>query len=265
MCWNDLFLSAELTNIEYLDEDNTNDPSLYISAITANGPSNPTVITSPNHNLQTGNVISISGIPATTPFANLNDGIFGIILDPSDPANKFSINLYDPNTGQFSQPQIDSGSGFVGVGVISVRDNFDIVSKKLNFLDEGQSIQMGYMDILMNASEPTNPGAITFNVYLDYQDGQTSNTLPANEKSGTNPTSSDLFFNQTIPTVTSSLNNIGGTKFWQRVFCPTRANFLTLEFTFSNAQMAGIEQELEVQIDAQVLWMRKAGRLSQLH
>jgi hypothetical protein len=46
------------------------------------------------------------------------------------------------------------------------------------------------------------------------------------------------------------------------VFCATRGNFLTLEYTFSNAQLAGIEQECEVQIDAQILWIRKAGRMT---
>ncbi len=67
-----------------------------------------------------------------------------------------------------------------------------------------------------------------------------------------------------IPTTQANLNARGGSKFWQRVYCPTRANFLTLEYTFDNAQMAGIEQELDVQIDAQVLWTRTGGQLTQV-
>lgn len=244
--------------IEQLDQLTTNDPSLFISAITSNSP-NATVVTSPNHNLQTGMVIKISGIPTGSPFSNLNNGIFGIVIND---VNNFQLTIYSSSTGQFSTPQVDTDSGYIGGGQIAVRDNFSIVSKKLNFMDDGQSIQMGYLDILMDATEQTDAGSISLNVYLDYNLEDTSNTLPKNAINGIiSPGSPDLFFNQNIPT--SRSNTIGGSKFWQRVFCPTRANFLTLEYTFSNAQMAGIEQTLDVQIDAQILWIRRGGRLTQ--
>lgn len=248
--------------IEYLDEFAVNDISLFIYAITANT-TTPTVITSPNHNLVTGAVINITGIPTGTPFDNLNNGIFGIIVIDQ---NNFSLMVYNPNTGQFSTPQLDvPGSPYVGIGNISLRENFSIVSKKFNFLDEGQSIQLGYLDILMVASESDNPGAISLNVYLDYNDVEPSNTLPNNViNDGASTDTPDTFFNSIIPTTPSSLNGVGGTKFWQRVFCATRANFLTLEYTFSNAQLAGLEQALEVQIDGQILWLRRAGRLTQI-
>lgn len=254
--------------VERLDQLTTNDISLYISDITPRT-TTPTEITSPNHNLISGAVIQISDIPSGTPYANLNsgidpntslpyndfNGIYGIIVLN---ANTFQLMTYSSLTKQFSSPQLDVPNGdFIGVGNISVRDNFNVTSKKFNFLEEGKSIQMGYLDILMSSSEIDNPGAISMNVYLDYNDQESSNTLPLNA-------TSDEFFNSTIPTCTSSLNKKGGTKYWQRVFCPTRANFLTIEYNFSNAQMAGIEQELEVQIDAQVLWMRPAGRLTQI-
>lgn len=149
--------------------------------------------------------------------------------------------------------------------MINIRDNFSVVSKKLNFLDEGQSIQMGYLDILMNATEPSEPGAITLKVYLDYNENEASNTLPQNEIDDYSlPSVPDTFFNSIIPTTQAKLNAKGGTKFWQRVFCPTRANFLTLQYTFSNAQLNGEEQTNDVQIDAQVLWIRKAGRMTQI-
>lgn len=248
--------------VEYLDQLTTNDVSLFISNITTNG-IDPTVVTSPNHNMTTDFVIEISGIPTGTPFENLNGGVFGIdVID----SNSFSLFLYDPVSMEFSTPQVDVlGSPYVGGGLISIRDNFSIVSKKFNFLDEGQNIQLGYIDILMVASGTSNPGAITLNIYLDYNDVSPSNIYPQNIiNNGASPGSPDTFFNSVIPTTTSSLNTVGGTKFWQRVFCATRSNFLTIQYTFSNAQMAGIEQQQDVQIDAQVLWLRKAGRMSQI-
>lgn len=249
--------------IEYLDKLTANDVSLYISNITANT-TTPTVVTCSNHNLQTGAVIQISGIPTGTAFASsLNEGVFGIIVVDSD---SFQLMRYNSISGQFSTPQLDVPSTpYVGIGSIALRENFSVTSKKFNFLDEGDSIQLGYIDILMKATGANNPGAISLNVYLDYNDEEPSNTLPQNDiNDGTTVPVPDTFFNSVIPTTASTLNGVGGTKFWQRVFCATRANFLTLEYTFSNAQLAGDEQKQDVQIDAQILWIRKAGRISQI-
>lgn len=262
--------------VEYLTsvEATVDDVTLFISGVLGHATAGPpitgtaTVITSPNHNLVTGDVIGISGILPGTAYDNLNGGIFGIVLGDntnSDPANKFRLFLYDPLTGQFTTPQLDVPPGtYIGVGQINVRENFSIVSKKFNFLDEGQSIQMGFLDILMDATEPDNSGAISLNVYLDYNDDEASNTIPNNNIAGSPSFTPDTFFNSIIPTTPSTLNTKGGTKFWQRVICPTRANFLTLEYTFSNAQLNGIEQQLDVQIDAQVLWIRRGGRNTQI-
>jgi len=247
--------------IEYLgsnfDPEVTNDQSLFISNITGNfGTSNPTVITSPAHNLQTGQVIKIVSIPASGHFTNLNDQIFGVVVTS---ANDFQLWLYNPVTRIFDTPQINTAGAYIGGGEILIRDNFRIVSKKFNFIDEGQSIQIGYVDILLAA---TSEGAITMLVYLNYNDNEPSNTLTENSIQLTGL--SDSFFNQTVPTSQSSLNGISASKYWHRVFCSTRADFLTIEYTLSNAQMIGIEQESEVQIDAQIIWMRQAGRMNPL-
>lgn len=255
--------------IEYLDELTTNDVSLYISNIVGNGiagtpiTGTATVITSPNHNMSTGFVIGISGIPIETPYANLNGGVFGIIVINS---NSFQLMLYNSTTFKFSTPQLDVPIGdYIGGGLINIRENFSIKSKKFNFIDEGQSIQMGYLDVLLAATEQGQSGAISLYVYLDYNDIEPSNTIPKNEINDYSPVNNpDTFFNSVIPTTSSNLNNVGGTKFWKRVYCATRANFLTLEYTLSNAQLAGEEQTKQVQIDAQILWIRKSGRISQI-
>jgi hypothetical protein len=245
--------------VERLDQLTVNDVSLYISNIVTPG-SGPTIITSPNHNMQTGFVIGISGIPATTPGSDLNGRIFGIDVTG---ANTFTLLAFDGIDNQFDLPVRSTVMGtYVGGGLINIRENFSIVSKKFNFLDEGQSIQMGYIDVLMVA---IGDGQISLNVYLDYDEVNTSNTLPNNQIIGISPTQQDTFFNSIIPTSPSNFAVAKeGTKFWQRVFCSTRANFLTLEYTFSNLQMSGDPQQKEVQIDAQVLWLRRAGRMTQL-
>jgi hypothetical protein len=221
----------------------------------------PTVITCPNHNLQTGQVIQISGIPSTSAFAaTLNNQIFGIVVgdDMEDnPANEFQLWIYNPLDGQFTIPQTDSSASiYFGGGKIAVRDGFNITSKKFNSLDEGQKIQMGYIDVLLNN---TTNGALTMNVYMDYNNSTPINQLPENINPQTNKP--DAFFNSTVPTTANTFQGIKGSKNWQRVFCPTRAQFLTIQWTLTNAQLVGVEQQNDVQIDAQVLWTRSAGRL----
>jgi hypothetical protein len=248
----------QLTN--QLDAFSVNDVTLSITDITANSP-NPTTVTSPNHNLQTGTIIEISGIISGTPFTDLNGGVFFVqAID----ANNFNLYLYNPIDDAFSTPQVDvATTPYLGTGKIAIRDNFNVTSKKFNFVDEGQSIQFGYLDLLAVNNTSIN-GEISLNVYINYQDDQAVNTIPQNVIGNGSPTiAPDEFFNATIPLSQSTDSNVSGSKFWQRVFCPVRGNFITLQYTFSNSQMAGLQQTSDVQIDAQVLWMRKAGRLTQ--
>lgn len=246
--------------VEIIDQLNFNDVSLAINNITS---ASPSVLYIPSHNLNQESIISISGIPTGSPYSDLNGGVFGVEIVDSD---NITLTTYDSESLQFSEPVDATPSGtYQGVGYVSVRDNFSIKSKKFNFLDEGQNIQIGYLDILMEASETANPGAISLKVYLDYNDSTTANTLPENDLSnGFGAPTPDQFFNATIPTTSAALNNVGGTKFWQRVYCPTRSNFITLEYTFSNEQMSNNVFKTEVQIDAQILWIRKAGRMTQI-
>lgn len=236
--------------IEYLDQQVSSDVSLYIKNITGFGLAAPTRIESPNHNLQEGQVIKIKDIPTGTPFDNLNDKIFSV--DVIDSAN-FDLYLYNAANGQFDIPQNDNPATFVGYGQITVRDNFSVVSKKFNFLDDGQNIQLGYIDVLM---DNTTAGEVSLYVYNDYNDSEPVNTYPLNEIPGT--MSPDTFFNTVVPTSVSVQRS--STKNWQRVFCPSRAAFITIEWTLSNLQMIGAPQESDVQIDAQILWTRRAGR-----
>lgn len=231
----------------------TNSTTLYISNITGNT-STPTIIGSPDHNLVTGQVIQIVNIPSTDPYASLNNQIFGVVIDPvNSPNDAFQIWKYSVATGDFTIPQVNLPGTYIGGGEIKVRDGFSIVSKKFNFLEQGENIQFGYLDILTDA---TDSGAITLNIYIDYNESNPINTKPENINISTNQP--DTFFNSNLPT--SKTDGISASKYWQRIFCPVRGNFITLEWTLSNAQLIGVEQESDVQIDAQILWIRPAGQ-----
>jgi len=236
--------------VEFLDETATNDESLAITGITGSLPT--VVITSYDHNLVSNQVIQVLNIAATDPFFALNEGIYGInVLD----ANSFEIFLYNPNTQKFDTPIEVVNGVYFSAGRLAIRDNFSIISKKFNFAEEGQNIQMGYLDILMDT---TSDGAINLNVYLNYNDSQPINQLAENQLPDPSTPTLDTFFNTVVPTNDSSL--LESSKEWKRVFCPVRGAFITIEWNLSNAQLVGVEQECDVQIDAQILYVRRAGK-----
>lgn len=239
--------------VEFLDQQVKNDISLTITNITGfiGAGDTATRIKSPSHNLETNQVIQIIGIPVGTPFAtSLNNNIFGIVRIDND---IIELYVYDPITDTFFLPQLDSPGVYVGGGQMAIIDNFRIVSKKFNFLDQGQTIQVGFIDVLMNT---TSDGAITLKMYIDYNNNSPINIIPENQNSST--LLPDTFFNSVVPT--TSLGTIDTTKQWHRVFCSTRGSFITIEWTLSNSQLIGSEQASDVQIDSQILWMRPAGK-----
>lgn len=237
--------------IEILDQDVTNEETLYISNVSG---TTVTVITSPEHNLASDQVIQLTNMIGD--MSSLNNKIAGVKRTGT---NTFEIYEYNSSTQDFDIPIQFPGGTYIGKGTIIVRDGFKIQSKKFNFLDEGQNIQLGYIDILMDS---TSNGSITMNVYADYNMAESINTLPENVNDVTNQP--DTFFNSVIPTYKPTYGsfpslNSASTKNWQRIFCPTRASFLTTQFTLSNEQLNGDAQGQDVQIDCQIMYVRKAG------
>ena len=224
----------------YLDEKTTNDAFLTIQNITGNDPS-ITSIECTDHNLANGSIIQISDIPTASPFAaTLNGKKFKIGYTDKD---NFTIFKFSNETKEFSAAQIDAAGAYIGGGRVAVVDNFAIVTKKFNFLDQGEQIQIGYIDTLFNT---TSGGLVTLKLLEDY------NPITLNLPVG------DAFFNFNIPT--SSLDpSDGSTKTIHRSFAGVRGSFLTAAFTLSPEQMNGTEQAQDVQLSLLILWVRPAG------
>lgn len=230
----------------YLDAQVSNDESLTITNITGNT-TTATTLTIPDHNLNSGAVIEINDIIAGSPFASsLNGNKFGVVKKTD---NTIDLYTYNTSTEDFTDPQLDAPATYIGGGNVRIRDNFLIVSKKFNNLDTGQVTQLGYIDVLMSA---TSEGEVTLNIYNDYNDTTPVNIYPQNA-------TRDTFFNSVVQTSATGSTSIGSEKYWHRVFCATRSAFITLEWTLSKAQLISNAQESNVQIDAQILYMRPAG------
>lgn len=249
--------------IEQLDSQGTNDDSLMIAGITGSvtDPQQTAIFTVYDHNLQTGNVIQIKILEGT--YADqFNEMICQVTVIDKD---NFNCRNFSSRTDSFSRFLTVGNGVYRGGGRIAVKDNFNIISKKFNFADVGENIQLGYLDILCNTNEF---GSFTINIYLDYNNSQPVNRYPQNNG---NPHIDgyleDPFFNSTVPTTINDteipeLDEFRGlktSKGWRRVFCPVRGAFLTIEYTFNDSQM-NENQDIDIQIDAQILWIRKAGK-----
>lgn len=226
-----------------LDQEGDDDESLFITAVTADG-SAITTLTIPNHNLAANDIIVVSDIPTGTGYATaLNDQVFRVAPTSADVVQLYTYNSADDN---FATPFVTAAESYIGCGQARVKDNFHITTRKFDRRKEGQKIQVGHVDTLF---EDTSTGDVTLRVLVDYV------PTPVN-------TGSDSFFNVTVPTTGSDLDVQGGTQYWIRSFCPTRGNFVQLDYTLSNAQMNSTDSGSNVVISAMVLWQRKAGRLT---
>ena len=150
-------------------------------------------------------------------------------------------------------PALANSGTYKGQAEIRTRDSFRVQSKKFNYLDMGENIQMGYLDLLLDT---TSSGEFSLFVYLDYNNSTPINTLPQNINPDTQ--APDGFFNVTVPTTQAA--GVQSSKSWQRIFCPARGNFITLVWTLSNQQLTTVAQESDIKMEGQILWRRPAGK-----
>lgn len=245
--------------VHYLDFQVTNDVSIQVTNLDLEGDASIGLIkfSSPDNNLATNDVVILSGFISATNSPDLT--VLNGLVCSVQTINRDSFYLYTYNPDQdvfnipVAIPNISS-SDYIGGGELSVIDNFLIQSKKFNFADEGENIQLGYIDILLNN---TATGEITMKVYTDYNDSLPVNILPENDDPQTG--TPDTFFNSVIPTYNEA--DKPSSKNWKRLYCPTRAGFIFTELCFSNEQMStATKYAQDVEIAAQVMWIRKAGK-----
>ena len=224
-----------------LDTEYNNEISLPIDAIMGND-TTATTITCVDHNLRNGTIIEILGVISSDNLGDLNGKRFSVNRIDND---TFTINIYDAVSKTFSSPKENVSTDiYGGGGRMKIIDNFAIATKKFNYLDSGTRIKIGHVDILMST---TDDGEITFQVYGDYNPGV------LNQNDG------DLFFNTTIPTFSLDTSD-GSAKNVHRIFCNTKASFLTMVFTLSDEQMNNSAAVSNVQIDGIVMWSRPADK-----
>lgn len=230
--------------VEILNQQVQNDVSLYISAIT--GGASPLVITSIDHNMQSGEFIQLDGILGD--FSSLNGTIYQINVLTDD---TFQIATRETN-GNFTDVILPVGS-YNGRGQIIRIFNMLIQSKKFNLAQQGSAGLFGYIDFLMRSTEN---GEISCEIRTDYDD-----SIPINAE---DPLNTNNFYNNSVTTQPNSRFNATGNEIWQRFYCPTRAQFFDFTLTFNDRQMVDpLINGSDVYIDSIIVWASKDGRLVQ--
>lgn len=206
----------------YFNQDQViNDPSLMIS-----GASQATVctLTVTNHNLQVDQFIKVTSVNGMTQLNNLtvtgsSGSPYGIyqVIDVVN-ANSFKIGYVEtlstsPNYGDVVPVDSTAFSAYTNGGLIAVINNFNIITKQFNpFEEAGLQARLSYVDLFLEAA---TQGQFTLNYYLNQNDDSVD-----------------------FSTTCSAVESSGQEKIWVRNIPNITAQYVQIEVTFSELQMA---------------------------
>lgn len=251
--WNSPKLQSDFPNIVggnqegyvvVMNQQVQNAPSLYISAIALGPPVRLTVV---NHNMQSNEFITLSGIIGTA--SSLNNRTYKISRVDN---NNFDLLERNPTTGVFEPVEFTGALTYFGLGEVTRIFNLRVRSKKFNLIGDGKRGYFGYIDFL---AQTTSSSEIGCEIRVDYEDDTILNPE-------TNPLGGGEFYNTFFTTTRNSNFYQTGFNNWQRFYCPTSAQFMDFTVTFNDRQMATpsiVNQE--VLLEAFLVWVSKDGRL----
>ena len=210
-----------------------NDPAFAINAIT---PGTPVQLTIKDHNLVTGDYISVTGILGTS--SSLNDTSYRVVFVDSD-----NITLTNENGVPIA---LGAGSTYLGNGEILWLHDYRARTKKYNFLENGKAAELGYFDFLVNK---TDGGEFNVDIYAD-----NNNNSPVNI--------GDSFFNTTVSTQAYDSDISGQDKLLHRMYSRMHVQFLQFELNLTGAQKVNSSiHNSDIEIFAMTLWADGSGRL----
>ncbi len=231
--------------VEIFNQSTVNAVSLFITAITG---TTSTTITSPNHNLEEGQIIRLRSIIGDSVMETLNDKFFKIASGITD--TTFVILEWDGT----AFTNVTPGSEYLGNGQIEVCNNFSVTSKEFNIFELGQRTQLGHIDFLADSS---SDGEFTCQIFVDLNSTNAVNTEGLNL--GSDPSN---FFNSVVPTSPPEFDAQGASKYWHRFYCVVDGTTFQYRLSLSDVQM--ITQniyESNLTVHALVIWQARSGRL----
>lgn len=235
-----------------------NDPSLFIKAIPTIG---PTTLTIPDHNLQNDDIIYISGIVddgGTSPsLLNNNTYLVSRIDKDTIGIKVFLGGVFTDPANVTPTPLITAANIYIGVGVVTKINKFNIVTKVFApFYEQGSQCRLGYVDFLF---DKTDNGEITSAVYID--ENNTFSMTDSTINTALNGT-------QTINTKPDNLTLIPfqafQEKIWHRQFVQSVAQNFQIQMTMTPEQNADLPiAESDFVMHAMAFYLSPNARLVQ--
>ena len=247
---------SNLSTVDAIDQE-----TLTITAITLT--TNLITITSPNHNLQQGDCIYITGLtfldstlftPVTT---TLNNAIYRVNWVSSPSVNQFTISVWDFNLQNykfiFPYAPLPSTALYVGGGRITKFPKLNILTKDIN-LFQGQSLQtkLSRLDFLF---EPQVNASVTVNLYLN---SSTRGSTP-----GSSPPSSNVAWqsNMSIDAVQPFYTQNSDYS-WFRLYATLAAQYFNINITYDdNLMNTLITHQSTATLYAINAWCRPGGKI----
>lgn len=236
--------------VEIVQSQGQNDISLFLDAIDIVN----AVYVSPDHNLQSGDIIEFSGVIGTLGTL-LNGNRFTVSVPTTNPPGHLIKDTFTINdiTGTAVPP---SGT-YLGGGVIARIDNFLIATKVFApFYEQGAQCRLGYIDYLLSYTEE---GEISSQVYIDENSAFSMNDSNVNTA---------LLGSDVIYTRPENLSLIPfqatQDKIWHRQFVQTVSQNFQVQLMMSQDQMFDpLVTESAVIMHAMAFYLSPNARLTQ--
>ena len=231
--------------VEILQEQVTNDDSLFISNITITG--NTISFFSPNHNLQAGFFVYITAASGIT-------GITGNIYEINVPLIGSPL-APDPNN--FTIQQAGVTGVFTGQGTIQIVNNISILTKRFNpYMEDASQARIHYMDFYFDT---TVSGQVSVNLFINED-----SSIPVNSPAYSPAVSATNAIN-TFPESTYAASpdtNLPNSKLWKRIYFDNISQLYQIQITLSDLQMVNETiRESDIVLHGIMMYFSRAGRL----
>ena len=244
--------------VSVLNQETYNGISLSIKAI--NTVLSPNVFNVPNHNLQNGQFVKITGIlPTGAPdLSVLNSRIYKVTRTDAaiaDPDHNFVLQ-----DSTLAFVALAAGSTYIGGGNLTVLNNINIKTKIFApFYEQGGQARLGYIDYYLDR---TDNGEITANVLIDEDD-----SIAMNDPSISTGQSGLLGSNKLLTrpeNLTILPFQANQEKIWHRSFVQSTCQNFMIWFTMSDDQMfSEAINSSEFVLHAMTLYLSKNARMTQ--
>ena len=215
-------------------------PSLAITAI--NVGVSPVQITVPDHNLESGETIYITGVLYTTS-TNINNRIYNVSRFDG---NKLELFEWNFTTEQYDIASVTATGTYIGGGRVTLLPFIDMRTKDFNpYAEIGRQMRMSYIDFMLDV---TDTASMSVNLWL--------NSSPATVKGNM------LIGNRNVPTSTPQPYYTPTSQYaWHRFYAQVVGQFVGVQLTYDdNLRNKLLTYQQDWELNSFTLWSIPGGR-----